>query len=220
MGFEEIRMSGDVNSEHESKSSEKANSKDGCDTDFDKMQKYIGVAFAGAYRLGVAALAVQVAFSGISCVEGVSTPEASGSALVPMDSKGLTDQRPSFQVAPDQRANCIEGLPERKLSQDTAGSSDPDGTNKNLGVPNEDSPLRKLWPHLAEDIDKWAAREGEQASKGLHQGEGQETPSEKTPPDLHSKKITPSEKAARIRNGDSITRASREQKDRGSRGGC
>ncbi len=188
-------MSGDVNSENESKSSEKGEPKDGSGTASDKMRKYVGVAFAGAYRLGLAVLAVQGA-SGISRAEGVSPPGASDTALALGGGKELTDRPSSSLAVPEQRANCIEGLPERKLSQDTPGSSDPDGTNKNLGVPDEDSPLRKLWPHLAEDIDKWA-REGEQASKGLHQGEGQRKDDRETALDFRSRKVTLGEKTSR-----------------------
>ena len=192
--MKETGMSRDVNSESESTSRDKAEPENRTMTFEDRAARYMGSwSIAKTITMGLVA---QVAFSGISRAEGVSPPGASGFALVPMDSKGLTDQRPSFQVVPDQRANCIEGLPERKLSQDTAGSSDPDGTNKNLGVPDEDSPLRKLWPHLAEDIDKWA-REGEQASNGLHQGEAQGKDERETALDFRSRKVTPGEKTSR-----------------------
>ena len=114
MGIRETRMPGDVNSENESKSSEKGNSKDGCGIDFDKMRKYIGVAFAGAYRLGLAVLAVQGA-SGISRAEGVSTPGASDTALALRSGNDLTDRTSSSLVASDQRAKFIGNSPNRAV---------------------------------------------------------------------------------------------------------
>jgi hypothetical protein len=190
LGSKEIRTSRDVNSENESKSREKGEPKNSAGTFFER-----GVRNMGPWMMKAATAVLAVQAVGASGLEGRSLMSES-SALAPRGGKELTDRTSSSLVASEQRANFIEGLPERKLSQDTAGPSDPDGTNKNLGVPDEDSPLRKLWPHLAEDIDKWA-REGKQASKDLHQGEAQGKDERETALDFRSRKVTPSGETAR-----------------------
>ncbi len=187
--MKETGMLKDINGENGSKFREKGESKEGGKTFLERAKKHIGAwGMAGlvktAVDFSVAAMAVQGAFSGISRVEGVSMPEASGPALALRGSKSLTDQKPSFQVAPNQRANFI------------------DKNRTVLDVPTprpltECSPLDKLWPHLAEDIDKWA-REGEQTSKGLPQGEAQGVDDGKTPLEFRSRKVTPGGETARF----------------------
>jgi predicted RNA binding protein with dsRBD fold (UPF0201 family) len=110
LGIKETVMTGDVNGENGSKSSEKGKPKKGGETFLERAKNYIpawqmptleATIKAGAV-VATGLLTAKVAFSGISRVEGVSMPGASDSALAPRErsdkSTGLTPAFPEQRV--------------------------------------------------------------------------------------------------------------------------
>jgi hypothetical protein len=175
-------LSNERDLEKQSTSGEKGESKKSKEASYsDGARRGIGIAFAGLLvgATGVAAFQMMGDREGRSLM---SESSDTALALRGSDSSSLT---PAFS---DQRTQFIgESLPV---------------------FPPNGSPLDKLWPHLAEDIDKWA-REGEEASRGLHQGDAQGRDDGGTSqraekkvkipglPDVRSRKVTPGEKTSR-----------------------
>ncbi len=126
----------------------------------EKVRQNIGPAFAALTMGGLA-------FQGILAIGGVggSTSEAPGTALTLRDGKGPMDQRPSFQVASDQRAEIIGKSPTKPY----VPAPRPEWLS-----PPKGPTLQEIWPNLYEQMVKGSEEKG-QGSKVSLRGEAQET---------------------------------------------
>jgi hypothetical protein len=185
LGIKEVGMSGGVNSENKSKSSENGEPKKGGNTFLERAKSYmpawemptLKAAIDAGAKVATGVLAAQVAFSGINRAEGFSTHEASDTALALGGGKELTDRPSSSLVASDQRAKFIGKSP----------------TEPYVPVPQQEwvykgQSTKELWPDA---YDKYVGNEG------LHQGEAQGKDERETVLDFRSRKVTPGEKTSR-----------------------
>jgi hypothetical protein len=186
--MKETGMSREVNSESESKSSEKGEPKKGGKTFLERAKNYMPAwempTLKAAIEVGAkaATFALAVQAVGASGFESRSLmSESSDSALAPMDSKGLTDQKPSFQVAPNQRANFIgTSLPEPYVP--------PEGFSSYKGPA-----IKDIWRNAHKEYVEGV----EEAPEGLHQGEAQGKGERETALDFRSRKVIPGGEMAR-----------------------
>jgi hypothetical protein len=191
-------MSRDVNSENASKPSEKGEPKKDGDTFLERAKNYmpawerptLKATLEASAKVATGLLAAQVAFSGISRVEGGSTPEASDTALAQRVGKELTDRISSSLVAPEQ-ANFRD----KSLTAPSVSASQQEWVYKGPSV-------EEIWPN----VHKEYVGKIEEASKSLHQGEAQGKDGRETALDFHSRKVTPGEKTSR-----SVTEAHPDQ---------
>ena len=208
MGINETGMSRDVNSENKSRPREKVESKEGGKTFLERAKKYmpawerptLKATIEAGVKVATGLLAAQVAFSGISRAEGVSTPEASDTPLALRGGKDLTDRTSSSLVASEQRAKV--------MSESLRGPYVPPESFSSYKGPA----VKDIWRNAHKEYVEGV----EGTPEGLHQGEAQGRDDGKTVLDFRSRKVTPGGETARIRNrySSGSAKAGQERKGR------